>query len=174
MSVQFARDVRKHIQRQPQHSAVSTTYRTSTVILENMGVTREKNKLTSGVPRITDPETVKPRGATTAGVMGLTSTYIKAALHRVPKTSDMAPWADRKGYLNDLWDAAQALMINDLLGPQITRSLALEPRDWLDPIRKVCQSVDFCKSEDFSGQGIMVIAISIQMISGIQIKLISI
>jgi cation diffusion facilitator CzcD-associated flavoprotein CzcO len=65
----------------------------------------KKNKFSSGVPRITNPDVVKPRGATTSGVMGLTSTYIKAALHRVPKTSDTAPWADRKGYLNDLWDA---------------------------------------------------------------------
>jgi len=66
----------------------------------------KKNKLASAVPRIMEPGSVKPRqGVTTTGVMGLTSTYIKAAQHRIPKTSETAPWSDRKGYLNDLWDA---------------------------------------------------------------------
>jgi cation diffusion facilitator CzcD-associated flavoprotein CzcO len=81
----------------------------------------KKNKLTCGVPRIANPDAVKPRGATTSGVMGLTSTYIKAALHRVPKTSEMAPWADRKGYLYDLWDAKYSSLDE---GMQFTKAVA--------------------------------------------------
>ena len=80
-----------------------------------------KNKLASGVPRIMNPDTVRPRGVTTTGVMGLTSTYIKSAFHRVPKTSEVAPWSDRKGYLNDLWDAKYA---NIDEGMQFTRAVA--------------------------------------------------
>jgi len=37
--------------------------------------------------------------------MGLTSTYILSALHRLPKTGDEAPWKGRGNYLKDIWDA---------------------------------------------------------------------
>lgn len=69
--------------------------------------------------------------------------------------------------LNDLWAATQALLANNLLGPQIHRSLALEPRDWLDPIRKVCQSVNYCKTEEPTGQGHMMIAAPLDMVLGV-------
>jgi len=37
--------------------------------------------------------------------MGLTSNYILNALHRLPKTSDIAPWKARGNYLKDIFDA---------------------------------------------------------------------
>jgi hypothetical protein len=69
--------------------------------------------------------------------------------------------------LNDLWAAAQALLTNDLLGPQIHRSLALKPRSWLEPIRKVCQSVNYCKSEALQGTGNMAIAVPLDIVLGV-------
>ena len=69
--------------------------------------------------------------------------------------------------LNDLWVAAQALMANSMLGPgfeQVHRSLSLGPRDWLDPIRKVCQSFDFCTSEASLGLGPMIIAVPLDIV----------
>ncbi|KAE9962480.1 hypothetical protein BLS_000266 [Venturia inaequalis] len=70
----------------------------------------ERNKLTSATPRIPvvdvsggQKEMVKLTSA--SGVMGLTSTYIKNAMHRLPKTSDDKPWRARGNYLEDMWDA---------------------------------------------------------------------
>jgi cation diffusion facilitator CzcD-associated flavoprotein CzcO len=39
------------------------------------------------------------------GVMGLTSTYIMSAIHRLPKTTDEEPWKQRGNYMKDIWDA---------------------------------------------------------------------
>jgi hypothetical protein len=72
--------------------------------------------------------------------------------------------------LNDLWGAVQGLTTNNSLGPefeQLYRSLALGPRDWLDPIRKVCQSLDFCNSEASQGLGPMVIAVPLDVVLGV-------
>ena len=72
--------------------------------------------------------------------------------------------------LNDLWGAAETLLSTGLLGPEIHRSLALEPRDWLEPIRKVCQSVDYCTSEALEGTGNMAIAVPLDMVLGVMKK----
>ena len=72
--------------------------------------------------------------------------------------------------LNDLWGAAQGLIASNMLGPefeQVHRSLALGPRDWLEPIRKVCQSFDFCSSEASQGLGPMVIAVPLDIVLGV-------
>lgn len=69
--------------------------------------------------------------------------------------------------LNDLWGAAQALLANDLLGPQIHHSLALKPRNWLEPIRKVCKSVEYCTSEELQGLGNMAIAVPLDVVLGV-------
>lgn len=45
---------------------------------------------------------------------------------------------------------------------QVLHLLALEPKNWLEPIRKVCQSVEFCTSEGPPGIGPLVLAVSIQ------------
>ena len=71
------------------------------------------NKLTSATPRVPavedaegQKEMVKLTSA--SGVMGLTSTYITTAIHRLPKTSDDKPWKARGSYLEDMWDARWA------------------------------------------------------------------
>jgi len=63
----------------------------------------ERNKLTSATPRIPKVDMVAITSA--PGVMGLTSNYILTALHRLPKTSDIAPWKARGNYLKDIFDA---------------------------------------------------------------------
>jgi cation diffusion facilitator CzcD-associated flavoprotein CzcO len=64
----------------------------------------KRNNYSSGTPRIADRNKVKPLSAA-AGVMGLTSTYIKNAIHRLPKGSDEHPWKPRGSYLQDMFDA---------------------------------------------------------------------
>jgi cation diffusion facilitator CzcD-associated flavoprotein CzcO len=59
-------------------------------------------RYSSATPRISK-DLVRITKAT--GVMGLTSTYILSALHRLPKTSDEEPWKGRGNYLKDIWDA---------------------------------------------------------------------
>ena len=61
------------------------------------------NGYTSGTPRIPNKDMVKLTSAN--GVMGLTSTYILRALHRLPRTSDEGPWKPRGNYLKDMFDA---------------------------------------------------------------------
>jgi len=61
------------------------------------------NGLTSATPRIPKKDMVKITGA--PGVMGLTSSYIMQAMHRLPKTSDEKPWTARGNYLWDMFDA---------------------------------------------------------------------
>jgi cation diffusion facilitator CzcD-associated flavoprotein CzcO len=60
-------------------------------------------KCSSAVPRVTKDDAIKFTRAT--GVMGLTSTYIMTALHRLPKSSDFGPWKPRGNYAKDIWDA---------------------------------------------------------------------
>ena len=63
----------------------------------------DRNGFTSATPRIPAQDMV---GVTrSSGVMGLTSTYILSALHRLPKTSDVAPWKARGNYVRDMFDA---------------------------------------------------------------------
>jgi cation diffusion facilitator CzcD-associated flavoprotein CzcO len=57
---------------------------------------------TSATPRVSKNQVKLTRSA---GVMGLTSTYILSALHRLPKTSDEEPWKGRGNYMKDIWDA---------------------------------------------------------------------
>lgn len=66
----------------------------------------EKKKLSSATPRVSKDNMVKFANA--PGVMGLTSTYIMTALHRLPKTSDEAPWKPRGNYIWDMYDAKYA------------------------------------------------------------------
>jgi cation diffusion facilitator CzcD-associated flavoprotein CzcO len=63
----------------------------------------QRNNLSSATPRIAEKDAIHITHA--AGVMGLTSTYIKNALHRLPKASDTDPWKPRGSYLQDMWDA---------------------------------------------------------------------
>jgi cation diffusion facilitator CzcD-associated flavoprotein CzcO len=63
----------------------------------------QRNNLSSATPRI--PEKDKVNVTVSAGVMGLTSTYIKNALHRLPRVSDSDPWRARGSYLQDMFDA---------------------------------------------------------------------
>jgi cation diffusion facilitator CzcD-associated flavoprotein CzcO len=64
----------------------------------------KRNNLSSGTPRIADKSKVQSLSAS-AGVMGLTSTYIKNAIHRLPRGSDQDPWKPRGSYLQDMFDA---------------------------------------------------------------------
>jgi cation diffusion facilitator CzcD-associated flavoprotein CzcO len=61
------------------------------------------NKLDSATPRVPPKDMVRLTNA--PGIMGLTSSYILAALHRLPKTSDEEPWQQRGNYMKDIWDA---------------------------------------------------------------------
>lgn len=54
--------------------------------------------------------------------------------------------------LNDLFDAVQSPMLQHHLG-YLHRPLAIQSRDWLDPIRRVCRSVRFCSLETGYGLG---------------------
>jgi cation diffusion facilitator CzcD-associated flavoprotein CzcO len=63
----------------------------------------DSHKFSSCTPRVPKKDLVRITKAT--GVMGLTSTYILSALHRLPKTSDEAPWKGRGNYVQDIWDA---------------------------------------------------------------------
>lgn len=64
----------------------------------------DKNNFTSAVPRTPiNKNLIRDPNAT--GVMGLNSTYILSALHRLPRSGDTAPWAGRGNYLQDIWDA---------------------------------------------------------------------
>jgi cation diffusion facilitator CzcD-associated flavoprotein CzcO len=63
----------------------------------------DNNKFSSATPRLPSKDSGKVTRAT--GVMGLTSTYIMSALHRLPKSSDEEPWKGRGNYLKDMWDA---------------------------------------------------------------------
>lgn len=60
------------------------------------------HNFTSAVPRLSREQARITRAT---GVMGLTSNYILSALHRLPKTSDEAPWKGRGNYMKDIWDA---------------------------------------------------------------------
>ncbi|KAF2431330.1 FAD/NAD(P)-binding domain-containing protein [Tothia fuscella] len=62
-----------------------------------------RNNLSSATPRIAEKDKVNV--TVSPGVMGLTSTYIKNALHRLPRTSDMDPWKARSSYMQDMFDA---------------------------------------------------------------------
>ena len=68
--------------------------------------------------------------------------------------------------LNDLWGGVQALLSNGLLGKfqHVHGSLAFEPRDWLEPVRNVCRSAEFCRSD---GIGAMVIAAPLDIVLGV-------
>jgi cation diffusion facilitator CzcD-associated flavoprotein CzcO len=63
----------------------------------------DRNRYTSATPRIPRDNMVKLTSA--PGVMGLTSTYILSALHRLPKSSDYGVWKARGNYLWDMLDA---------------------------------------------------------------------
>ena len=63
----------------------------------------QRNRMSSATPRVPKKDMIKLANA--PGVMGLTSTYIMTALHRLPKTSDEAPWRPRGNYLWDMFDA---------------------------------------------------------------------
>ena len=71
--------------------------------------------------------------------------------------------------LNDLWGAVQALLSSGLLGKfqHVHGALALEPRDWLEPVRKVCRSADYCKSDLGQGIGALVIAAPLDVVLGV-------
>ena len=71
--------------------------------------------------------------------------------------------------LNDLWGAVQSLLSSGLLGQfqHVHGSLALEPRDWLEPVRNVCRSADYCKSDLGQGIGAVVIAAPLDIVLGV-------
>lgn len=71
----------------------------------------ERNRLTSATPRIPVVDAKEGKKemvklTTASGLMGLTSTYITSAIHRLPKTSDDKPWKARGTYMEDMWDAS--------------------------------------------------------------------
>lgn len=63
----------------------------------------DSTKCDSATPRMPPKDMIRLTNA--PGIMGLTSTYILAALHRLPKTSDEEPWKQRGNYMRDIWDA---------------------------------------------------------------------
>ncbi|KAF2672498.1 putative flavin-binding monooxygenase [Microthyrium microscopicum] len=78
----------------------------------------DRNGLDSATPRMAKKDVVRITSA--PGVMGLTSTYILRALHRLPKTSDQKPWKARGNYLEDNWDAQYGSLTT---GMQFTKSV---------------------------------------------------
>ena len=70
--------------------------------------------------------------------------------------------------LTDLYSTVEALSSNNLIGSQMEQVLghiALEPKDWLEPARRVCQSVEFCSSSEGSpGVGSLLIAAPLDIV----------
>jgi cation diffusion facilitator CzcD-associated flavoprotein CzcO len=64
-----------------------------------------KRSITSATPRVADAEEKLKIATTTPALMGLSSTYILTALHRLPKTLKEDPWRARENYLWDMWDS---------------------------------------------------------------------
>ncbi|KIW05810.1 uncharacterized protein PV09_03016 [Verruconis gallopava] len=63
----------------------------------------EKKKITSATPKFHGGD--KKQVIRNPALMGLTSTYILTALHRLPKTTNQAPWKARGNYLWDMFDS---------------------------------------------------------------------
>ena len=69
--------------------------------------------------------------------------------------------------LADISATLHRLSLNNLVGSEadrITRNLATKPKDWLDPARKVCQSVNFCTSNEALGIGALMIAVPLSIV----------
>ena len=63
--------------------------------------------------------------------------------------------------LTDLHATVETMSSQNVLGTeakQVLHYLALEPKSWLEPVRKVCQSVEFCNSEGPPGIGPLILA----------------
>ena len=69
--------------------------------------------------------------------------------------------------MTDLHANIEQLSSNTALGDsleQVLRSIAPEPRDWLEPARKVCQSIGYCSSIGPPGVGLLMIAVPLDMV----------
>jgi cation diffusion facilitator CzcD-associated flavoprotein CzcO len=64
----------------------------------------DRKGMTSATPRVA-PGRDMVRVTRSPGIMGLTSTYIMDAMHRLPKTSDEGPWKARGNFVWDLFEA---------------------------------------------------------------------
>ena len=74
--------------------------------------------------------------------------------------------------LNDLWGAMQSFLSDEILKvkfEQIYLSLAFGTKDWREPARKVCQSVQYCNdnAEISQGVGNVVIAVPLDIVLGV-------
>jgi cation diffusion facilitator CzcD-associated flavoprotein CzcO len=87
---------------------------TATMIMRLIKYMQQK-RITSATPRIKQDANTKLVHA--PALMGLTSTYILTALHRLPKTTDQAPWRPRGEYM---WDLLTAKFCNLSKGMQFT------------------------------------------------------
>lgn len=67
----------------------------------------------------------------------------------------------------DLYTIVERLSSNSAVGDsvkQVLRGIALEPKHWLEPARKVCQSVEYCHSQGVPGVGPLMIAVPLDMV----------
>jgi len=69
----------------------------------------ETNKITSAVPRMEDPSSVK-----TVPLLNLNSTYVERGKGALPKAGDTAPWKPRSTYFGDMWGARFGDLSNGL------------------------------------------------------------
>ncbi|OCL13695.1 monooxygenase flavin-binding family protein-like protein [Glonium stellatum] len=67
------------------------------------------NNITSAVPRVEYPETMKA-----APALNLNSTYIVKARHKLPKTGNSGPWKTRDNYFSDYWNGKYADLTDGL------------------------------------------------------------
>jgi cation diffusion facilitator CzcD-associated flavoprotein CzcO len=77
---------------------------TATMVMRLLKLMSSKN-ITSATPRLADSEEKLRNVKRTPALMGLSSTYILTALHRLPKNLPEAPWRARENYLWDMWDS---------------------------------------------------------------------
>ncbi|MCJ1282615.1 hypothetical protein MMC26_001940 [Xylographa opegraphella] len=69
----------------------------------------QANKITSAVPRMKDPSSVKA-----VPLLNLNSTYVERGKGALPKAGDRAPWKPRSTYLRDMWDVRFGNLSNGL------------------------------------------------------------
>ncbi|MCJ1398519.1 hypothetical protein MMC11_001719 [Xylographa trunciseda] len=69
----------------------------------------DTNKITSAVPRMEDPSSVK-----TVPLLNLNSTYVERGKGAMPKAGDKAPWKPRSTFFGDMWEARFGNLSNGL------------------------------------------------------------
>ena len=77
---------------------------TASMVMRLMKYMKKKG-ITAATPRVQNADEKMQKLIHAPALMGLTSTYILTALHRLPKNTDEVPWAPRGNYLWDMFDS---------------------------------------------------------------------